>query len=1462
MSDNPDSPLPWPGLGPAPNLIDFSEHQFTRGLDSLTATSADELLDAITTRQRMTLETIKSSIASQLAQKARVEELVKLGQVSLSDAALMAEEVDEYVSAANKAMEQMTGAFEQSKKLSVDLLKHIADGAVKQQGGPKPAEIQRAEDEIKAQQARIEELQQQMEASSTRYANFEESFQNLMDDYIEKGDELREARARGEPTEELQTEVDRLFQRVNTKTNLEKFEKDFFTKAKGTFTKGLDKASKAIRVADATLEAAKEYSDGWKVTNFLVKQLGHAIEEYTAPLKKFAVSLKRISKVVKDGYEAYAASLIEGGEAEEFLENVYASLGKDLDKEKDSVKSQLKIIDNIVQSEVEGEELSAAVTAEVSRWMSPSWRLNAALDDDLIAFGESLAGISKFNFLIYIGKGVLALVRTIVRIPLIVAYSGLEAAIGVRSTLAVVETLESILGLVGDIVGVILSPTTQTLLLAFYGFIDAFRVHNFGSWEYDMLWVVTAGLSANIDGAQLLQYDKFSSKGESLKPGKPSKMWSIDHKEFATVLDFWAKEYLREKDKLVKTTTPYRPYENFGGVFRRPGLYIDPKNHPYDADQDLQACIQLENDLDVGLLVDESGHITGADPLGHTTSNLFKRERGLVRNLVAFPLYKNTVSWPPRDGSFVQTKGNFSPTAVDPTIAKLWEKWVTSGEWGIAFLSGNATDQSRADAIRTNLLDYHYWLYPTRDDPLIWTKISRWVSNNNGKKKVLQQKMHGVTLNVLKKEWVTDHPVKHDSSLIGSLIPGVQLSEFQNSIDFVEGVFDQTGRYPVTPKAREFYTKVIQHHVTSAVVQERVGSFDNIVAVQEDRPSTQVEIQKYTRVMEQITAYMDALQKTQDDTDKAWDITLKDSLFEAYVADTSPRTLWGYISHIRVLLVAEIQTISNVMAGTREAQVWAEYLKTISRAGIPLNTNRYGRLAFTGRLNQLVYSKTEQRSNEIEKELEKTGGSLLVNKLITTGLDTGDLSSWANGFRNTAILLSSTDFPVYFGNLHCRIVVFGKPKPTCFVVFRGTTNFWEWVVDLDFSGAEYGRLEQGKPGTYNMKISEQNETASSDLESLVYKDSDAFSVHRGFLRCWQTFRPTVVKELDAIYKQFDIQDVIVTGHSLGAGITQIACMDLPSLPRKKTSTDKTMALGRLAGLVPVPEVEYMRPHAYMYSSPNVGDHRFAWHFENQTGESAHAYIDGDVVTMIPPFLIPAQESWGGATMWGFLKDLEQIAGEDAGAVSTAWALISRIFKGAHLPMDPTSWRTGDSFDWKKISDSGLKLLTAYNKYRAVRGGGVFLRLHRDQTGTFDETAYDSGNTTGSMEIISKSVVDVKDIAGRHSIDNVVSTIDKVVQANPDIFKEIDQNEHPDWGDAGSTPNKPQPVNPSLPPNAKIVGIARSTKQYYPGQVVSKEHIDRRSIVLFPDVDELKRKNVRQINRRKKRKTMEGEYHGY
>lgn len=1224
------------------------------------------------------------------------------------------------------------------------------------------------------------------------------------------------------------------------------------TNAKTTIINGLEKAS-------SVLEKGRVFSGGVKGTNWAVKGLTNAIGAYTDPLKHLAKDLTSVQEMLFRSNEAFAKLATEGEDLSRYLAEVNRVSEQEVEKMSETMKAQVKRIAEIKATESTTEEISEAIIAETSKWMSPTWRIIAASKSDLWGLWNMVEQNFLKRWLFRIGGFISLAVTSVFRLARYTVFVILEQtigrALGNKSVLAIEETINSFIKYKLASSASHLAPEVQLLTAGIYAFWDWFQYHNKNFTFGDTIQFATMGLIP-VDGILMNGYPMFSQRGKEVKGLGPSKMWKLDHDEIKTGLDFWGKHFVEMNAKLHGHPKPtYIEYQNFDGYTRKVGKYIDPKKLEYDSKEQLEMCIELEKSLDLGVLVDQTGKLTGVDKGGQMTHALLPRKKGIVRNLVNFPLYENTVVWPDRRGVFVQTKGDFTPDNIDPGILNAFNYWVSTGLWGPAYTAQNATSQTKAVAKATNLADLHAWLNPNINNPFSWTDAQAWASGNIGKKSIVRQEMHGVTLGVLQKERIIDFPVEPAPGFIEYYQP----SAHQDTMNFVESIYKATGRYPFRPSSIKFYRNVIEKKKTIYI--EIITGPAGILQTRSERNSTAAEIHRYTTIWNQMDAYVQALKEAQATTESAWDAVFKQTLWNAYVEATSPRTQWGYILKIKQLLIVELEYNVSMMAGRERQRLFDEFAGRVGKLGLPLNTNRFNRVAFTSKLNQLLYSKQATVGN-IEKELGKTVGKILKNVLITTGFQLDDI--WPKSIKEVVKIPGiAVDIPVNFGTFHCRIIVFEKPQKTCFVVFKGTKNFWEWVIDADFTGGEFSSIKpvKNKPGSFKLvqisKIEAQEETIKSIVDS-----TDTFLIHRGFLRIWKVFQPHVEKVLLDIYKTIGVADVIVTGHGMVSAVAQIACLEIPSNPVSKNTTASSLSL--MSGITPIPGREYRRPHAYMFASPPVGDHNFTWHFNQMTSESAQVYIDGDVATMVPPFLIPSS-TYAGITGVTKISDIFSLL--DSNELKAGWGLLNRVYRFSNLPqfdLRAFQTRTGET-DWKKVAGQGMSIVNSLHNHKATRGGGVFMVLSYKNSGHVDEFDVDPGTSNHSLDVLTHATFDAEAVRNRNSLDRIVEQLERVAKEHPDLFSEIEDNKA-QWNDSASIHSKPTFPDPpniaSIAPGSKVLGFARSKKRAYPGSKLTIDDIHKDSIVMVPDMEEFKQNHQRQRRRLKIRKKTEGNYHGY
>jgi hypothetical protein len=433
----------------------------------------------------------------------------------------------------------------------------------------------------------------------------------------------------------------------------------------------------------------------------------------------------------------------------------------------------------------------------------------------------------------------------------------------------------------------------------------------------------------------------------------------------------------------------------------------------------------------------------------------------------------------------------------------------------------------------------------------------------------------------------------------------------------------------------------------------------------------------------------------------------------------------------------------------------------------------------------------------------------------------------------------------------------------------------EWVVDLDFTAGDFFKMTRDEAGGFNdIDVIVQTGELKQSYDKLV-GEPDFFQMHRGFVRAARALRPGVVTLLHRYYDRYpDVQNMFMTGHSLGAGLVQTMALMIPRLPVR--GADKSLWHGKS------PVTSYRNPHCYMFSSPAVGDQRFENFFLENTGETAQVYFDGDIVTAVPPFLVPPQD----VTAQGYKKALESIS-----ILSRSRPTMAGVLWGLHLGFEHLKlpsffdisnlYKRFEEFDAGKLGKLALEVAEANNKYRALRGGGVFFRLD-PRSDDFIEVPYDPGNSATMWEWLAKiGRGDFEYFKEMHSLKKIVDRLAIFAANNPSVF-DMDVKGEPAWAHRGGTSQKPaqghsaRPINPpptvAVPdniiqqlqdPRAHVIGYAHTKHYHKPFTLVPRNDVDRQATVYMPSrrFRDIQRRYDNSVKRHRTNK-MDPTYHSH
>jgi len=1255
-------------------------------------------------------------------------------------------------------------------------------------------------------------------------------------------------------------------QRHRTPENLEKFRIANEKSANATIKakeaeKELNKLKNQVAIAGE--KAARSLAGtGLKAAEKALDAAGISIKGIWSEINTMSHQFHTAGAEITEGFGRYLKSI--NGELE-FDSALWAEARETTrglaQREANGISKEISALRKLAELEDKSE-----FYAQAAKYMAPSSRMMILATEEF----EEIRASSSWAWFTVRMMNPFFLLKQIGRTALAGAFKATEFAFGVEVAAAIVRVVGEVGVAAGSLISWVLGPEAAALMIAGEAAHDLF-LHGF-SWKFvdDLLGMFFLSLKQIAPGKALLEYPDQSKDigGKNPGAGDPLKMHEYDWLELSSMIDFWGARY----KKFMKRSSRHPKYKSykkmapFKAIQRVPGRYIDPRNHPFDTMQELEESQSIEKQLDADTLV-------GKDYISPSLVNQYypKRE-GLVRNLANFPMYKKTYNWVDSDkGLPVVISGNFSESDLDTDIVNLFKYWATTGKFGPAF-NGAKTRRQQKQVEEANKADLKQWMEMNPDWFLAGSELNQWIDSARGKRGVSAADMIILAPDDFNHEWSTDLPVHHFTFFSSQEIEPDGDHQYARKYEQNKIL---VGRYTYHPKDRKFLERAAAGMIMTATIQplmepapphvealkhiDPYGSFE--IYYLNERPATAGERQKYKEILDKGNEYRAELNRRKSMTQQEWDNFTVHTVWKSYVESEKPyRTLWGYISKYRQFFLQELMFVTMYLDGKNRGELWKEYMKFIKGRHVPLNMDSLYRTMFMGMFAQNAYSTTKKDAEKFHKTIEKRFEKILENDLVTTHhMGKKDDEYWMKYAKHIIETKVQVDWPVFFGDLNCRMFVLQKPH-VVILAFKGTNSAGEWVIDMDFSMAEYIRVGGVKDGKVNYQI----DTGATSAFDLLETDPNRFKVHRGFLRAWEGLKPGVIKQLEAYYEKYPyLEDVFITGHSLGAALTQLAALMIPRLPSKLRPTMTDRFRNQTI------KTTYRNPHCFMYSSPLVGDQRFVRHFDSLTDETIQVWNDGDIITAAPPFLIPAIDTYASAAK-SVIEVLESLGSKDEGmgAILFAfdqlmehsslegWQTLSNLFKDAK------------GYNTSSVAQGAITSTILYNRHRPRRGGSTFMRLNEhDDRVSFDEAPEDIGNSSFLFEQIASGTNPFARMAKAHSMKTLLVRIAAVASKNPDLFN-LDTKDWPKWADdSGDIRPKPKPKPKPRPGKdipmdiermlangtAQVVGYAHTKHHHEPWQLVPKSDVDQFDPVWEVD-DVVHRERIRHQNSIKRRRT--------
>lgn len=1037
--------------------------------------------------------------------------------------------------------------------------------------------------------------------------------------------------------------------------------------------------------------------------------------------------------------------------------------------------------------ETQGEE---AFLAAAARMNAPSTRMFLMIAQSKAELAASWEAAGAFERIVLAPQWVSFAVESTSRAARGVAFRGLEKIVSAEVLVGMELILDGLISL-GETVLSKVFGLEGLALYVLYKVVQIIRKDGFTEHALDdILRLVGLNLNMFRTTAEILShYPKFStpakdqSESAKISDSPVARLHQIDHESLRRTIDFWGEYFVHTLTPASETAESgkYEPMQPMIMMNIIPGRYVDPNNRQLDSNFAYATSTRLEAFLDSSMASMDAMYT-----FGPKIDILIPKIKGLVRNFATFPMTKTQQVWPNvYTGEPRVLRGGMQARMMDKRIVHAFEYWLDSGEYGPIYQQSTnpQTQQAAAQACKDDLAQ---WLKMDPTYPGAMNQVLEWLNTNHGKAALTQPDL----LILSPEEFMKEYEAEEGPYLPGTFFYGGGTPGQHDDYRVYEYNNKAAGRFCVAKNFRKFY-KMVATWGMMPMWYEKAWGTTRAFFTKGWKTASDDTMRKYQLVHDKIEKIHSEILERARLTEKEWEnITLR-RIWDVYKLSEMPfRTRWTYIQKHKAFFIENMHYYVMLKNNAERDRIWAEWLKYKHKYEPPLDLDAAHRVYWMGQFAKLAYG-DEYHANSLETAVKDQFDGIASNILVTTKKALpGSLPEWAEYIQR---IQNVPDFPIEFGELHCRIIVLKKPK-TLILCFKGSTDVMDFVIDADFTAAALLNVSSDYDTQYTLNppctFASDFDTKAAKTDTIMFSSACCL-IHRGFTRATHALLPKITAEMNTLIQESEqsgdpILNVMCCGHSLGAAMAQIAALVIPRI--KNPLHTKARQLGQRLGDLVADVAPYRLPNVYCYSSPLIGDARFADLYSRFVHESVHLYTDGDAVCALPPFLLIPEDLNKGAHDAG-MQAMLSIAADNPPAMALL-VLVSKVYPKLLLPglgdiSSKLSWLFG-----KMDTDFARRMLLAAESVSALmakRGRGVFLRVSDDPKVRIVESNDDRGNTNSVLynlihlgENHDKFTEFFKEM---HSITGTLARFERTLKQDTNIFDKIDEK-LPAWVDNG------------------------------------------------------------------------------